>query len=272
MHYFQDKAVYITGGSSGIGLAAAKQLASYGAHVAIAARGQERLQTALTLVKAAAKSPGQRFAAISVDVANPADCARALKETVDGLGHCDVVIANAGMSHPARVLETPDDVWEKLMRVNYFGTVHTVKAFLPHLMERRGGAIGIVSSLLGFMGIYGYAGYAASKFAQVGFAECLRQEVLDRNIRVTVLYPPDTDTPMFAEENKIKPPETVAVSGTVKVMSPDDVADELLRGIAAGKLHVVPGAMGKLTRLAKRVAPGLVDWVADGSLKKHQGK
>jgi NAD(P)-dependent dehydrogenase (short-subunit alcohol dehydrogenase family) len=89
---------------------------------------------------------------------------------VAGLGGCDLVIANAGISHPSRILETPDELFEKVMRINYFGTVYTVRAFLPHLFAQRRGHIGITSSSLGFMGIYGYTAYAASKFAQVGFA------------------------------------------------------------------------------------------------------
>lgn len=270
MDYFRGKAVFITGGSSGIGLAAARQLASAGASVAIAARGQQRLDAALAELKRAACEPRQRLVAVACDVSSAQDCARAAAETLEALGGCDVVIANAGVAHPARVLDTPDEVYERMMRINYFGTVHTVRAFLPHLAERRRGHVGIVSSMLGFMGIYGYSAYAASKFAQVGFAECLRQEGLDYGLSVTLLYPPDTDTPQLAEENRIKPPETKAISGEVKTMSADDVAREFLMGMAAGKLNVVPGGMGKATYLAKRMSPGLVNWVTDGALKRFR--
>ncbi|MBI5548558.1 MAG: SDR family oxidoreductase [Deltaproteobacteria bacterium] len=270
MDFFRGKAVYITGGSSGIGFAAARLLAGFGAHVAISARGKERLEVALQEMKRAARAPHQKLLAIACDVSDPKECARATQETLAGLGGCDVVVANAGVTHPSRVLETPDEVYERMMRINYFGTVHTVRAFLPHLFAQRRGRIGIVSSMLGFMGIYGYSAYAASKFAQVGFAECLRQECLDHGVGITLLYPPDTDTPQLAEENKIKPPETKAIAGEVKTMSPEDVAGELLAGIASGALNVVPGGMGKLTYLAKRVAPGLVNWVTDGALKKYR--
>ncbi|MCA9517361.1 MAG: SDR family oxidoreductase [Myxococcales bacterium] len=270
MEFYRGKRVYITGGSSGIGLAAAKLLAGWGAHVALSARGKERLEEALAEVKAAAQGSDQRFMIAPHDVSDPVACEAAAKDVVAALGGVDVVIANAGVAHPARILETPVDVFEKMMRINYFGTVHTVRSYLPHLIAAKGGSIGIVSSMLGFMGIYGYTAYAASKFAQVGFADCLRQELIDHGIRLTILYPPDTDTPQLAEENRIKPPETKAISGEVKTMSAEDVALTLLKGMAKGKLHVVPGAMGRFTHFMNRHAPWVVRWVIDGELKKYR--
>ena len=270
MDFYRGKSVYITGGSSGIGLAAAKYLASWGANVAISARGQERLDAALVEVKAKATRPDQKCIAIACDVSDPAACERATAEILAAFGSVDVVIANAGVAHPARVLETGTDIYERMMRINYFGTVYAVRAFLPHFFERKSGHIGIVSSMLGFMGIYGYTAYAASKFAQVGFAECLRQECLDYGVKITVLYPPDTDTPQLAEENRIKPPETKAISGEVKTMSAEDVSLALLGAIAKGKLGVTPGGMGKFTHFMKRHAPWAVRWIIDGGLKKYR--
>lgn len=270
MEFYRGKRVYITGGSSGIGLTAAKLLASWGAHVALSARGRERLEEALTEVQAAALGPDQRFVIAPHDVSDPVACEAAAKDVIAALGGVDVVIANAGVVHPARILETPVDVYDKMMRINYFGTVHTVRTYLPHLIAAKGGNIGIVSSMLGFMGIYGYTAYAASKFAQVGFADCLRQELIDLDVKLTILYPPDTDTPQLAEENKIKPPETKAIAGEVKTMSAEAVATALLKGIAKGRLHVVPGAMGRFTHWMSRHAPWAVRWVTDGVLKKYR--
>jgi len=270
MDFYRGKKVYITGGSSGIGLAAAKILARAGASVYISARGEARLREALEEIKAAAASPEQRFGYVAHDVSDPVAVEAAAKTVLAELGGLDVLIANAGVAHPARVLETPPEVYEKMMRINYFGTVHSTRAFLPHFFAQRRGHVAIVSSLLGFMGIYGYTAYAASKFAQVGFAEALRQELLDYDVKLSILYPPDTDTPQFAEENKIKPGETRAIAGEVKVMSPEDVATCLLQGIAKGKYHIVPGAMSKFTRFMHRHAPWVVKLVIDGELKKYR--
>ena len=270
MDFYTGKAIYISGGSSGIGLAAAKLLASAGASVAVSARGQERLDKALAEVKSLAVNSDQRFLAIACDVSDPAASRRAAAETLAVLGGCDVVIANAGIAHCMRILDADDLAYERMMRVNYLGTVHTVRAFLPHLLAQRSGRIGIVSSLLGFMGTFGYTAYAPSKFAQVGFAECLRQECLDKNLSVTICYPPDTDTPQLVAENLTKPPETKAISGNVKTLPPAVVAAALLSGIAKKKLNVVPGGMGKFTHFMKRHMPGVVNWVIDGDLKKYQ--
>jgi 3-dehydrosphinganine reductase len=272
MRYFDQKVVYITGGSSGIGLAAAKLAIKAGADVAISARGQARLDEAKAELEALRIRPTQRIAAYSVDVSDPDACEAVARRILADFGRCDVVLANAGVAHPSRILETPTEVYDRMMRINYFGTVHTVRSLLPHFIERGHGRIGVVSSMLGFMGIYGYTAYAASKFAQVGFAECLRQEVVGHDIRVTICYPPDTDTPQLAEENRIKPPETKAISGEVKTMSAEAVAEALLVGLARGKLHVVPGAMGKFTHFMQRHAPGVVRWIIDGELKKFRKK
>lgn len=271
MEFFRGKSVYITGGSSGIGLAAAKLAAQAGASVAIAARGQERLDAALADLKALpGVSAAQRFLAVSCDVSDPDEARRAASEVIAAFGGCDVVIANAGVAHCMRIIEADDAAFERMIRINYLGTVHTVRAFLPHMFGKRSGAIGVVSSMLGFMGTYGYAAYAPSKFAQVGFAECLRQECLDYGVSVTILYPPDTDTPQLAEENKTKPPETKAITGEVKTLPAEVVAAALLNGIAKGKLQVVPGSMGKFTHFMKRHMPGVVNWVIDGSIKKFR--
>ena len=177
LDYFRGKRVYVTGGSSGIGLAAARHLVGAGAHVAISARGQQRLDEASAAL-AGLKGADQRLLATACDVSDPADCKRTAERVLAGLGGIDVVIANAGVAHPSRVLETPDEVFQRMININYLGTVYSVRSFLPALFAQRSGRIGVVSSLLGFMGIYGYTAYAASKFAQVGFVECLRQECL----------------------------------------------------------------------------------------------
>ncbi len=270
MDFYQGKVVYITGGSSGIGLAAARLVVKAGGKVAISARGKDRLDAALAELKAL--GPNVDALAIACDVSNPDDSRRAAAEVIAHFGHCDVVIANAGVAHCMRILDTDDDSFDRMMRINYLGTVHTIRAFLPHLTQRRSGRIGIVSSLLGFMGTFGYAAYAPSKFAQVGFAECLRQELLEFNVGVTILYPPDTDTPQLAAENLTKPAETKAISGNVKTLPAEAVALPLLQGLARNKLNVVPGGMGKFAHFMKRHAPGLVNWVIDGDLKKFQKK
>jgi len=272
MDYYRGKRVFITGGSSGIGEAAAKRLAGWGADVWIGARGEAKLATALDGIRAAGQGGSQVFGRSTIDVGDKASVAAAAAEVLEGLGGLDVLINNAGIAHPATVLQTPDEVYESMMRVNYFGTVNVTRAFLPHFYGQRRGHVCNVGSMLGFMGIYGYTAYAASKYAVTGFSDCLRQEFLDHGAGITVVFPPDTDTPQLAAENEIKPPETKAIAGEVKMMSADAVAHAMLKGIAADKYHVVPGMMGGLTYWAYRHAPWLVRFVIDAELKKYRKK
>jgi 3-dehydrosphinganine reductase len=269
--FYRGKRVFITGGSSGIGLSLARILTGYGAHVWIAARGQQRLDDALAELRAIAR-PEQKLGATALDIADRAAVEAAAKAVLEGLGGLDILINNAGIAHPATALETTGDVYDAMMRVNYFGAVNVTSALLPHFRAQRSGHIGMVSSMLGFMGIYGYTAYAASKYALTGYSDCLRQELLDMNVGITVVFPPDTDTPQLAEENRIKPPETKAIAGEVKTLSADEVAMSLLRGIERGKYHVVPGAMGTFTYFMVRHAPWAVRWVIDGELKKFRKK
>ena len=269
MDFYRGKRVFITGGSSGIGKAAALALARSGAHVWIAARGEARLNEALAEIRAAA-GPEQVVGATALDIADAEAVRAAAPQVLAGLGGLDVLVNNAGIAHPARILETPDSVYDAMMQVNYFGTVHVTRAFLPHFYAQRSGHIANVASMLGFMGIYGYTAYAASKYAVTGFSDALRQELLDHGVEIHVLFPPDTDTPQLHEENRIKPPETKAIAGEVKTMSADEVAMVLLRGIRSGRYHIVPGAMGRFTYFMQRHAPWVVRWVIDGALKKYR--
>ena len=256
--WFHNKKVFITGGSSGIGLATAAHLVRAGAHVAIGARSEERLQAAQASLGQSAEDPAQKVVALRVDVSDKGAVEQARDSVLEQLGGIDILINNAGITRPGPIQELDDAVFESMMRVNYFGTVTVTRAFLPQLRRQRSGHITNVSSLLGFMGIFGYTAYAASKFAIVGFSECLRQELLPHGVGVSVVYPPDTDTPQLAEENLIKPAETKAVAGNVKVMSAEAVAQTMLDGIVEGRVHIVPGMAGKLTHFAYRHFPWVV--------------
>lgn len=268
MEYFKGKKVFITGGSMGIGEAMARLCAGWGADVYIAARRQAQLDTALAGIKAA--RPAGNYGTVSVDVGDHAAMKAAAQTVIDGLGGLDILINNAGYAHPATLAETPDEVFEAMMRVNYFGVVNSVRAFQPHFCAQQHGVICNVSSMLGFMGIYGYSAYAASKHAVVGFSDCLRQELLDYGVQLTVVMPPDTETPGYAIENETKPAETMAISGEVKAMSPDAVALSALKGIAKGRYHVIPGFDGALTYWAYRHMPGFVRWYIDFMLKRYR--
>jgi 3-dehydrosphinganine reductase len=266
---FGDRRALVTGGSSGIGRALALALARAGAHVAIVARREAPLRDTAEALRGAARHAAQRFAAIPADVADPAQAAQAVAAAVAALGGLDVVVNNAGAARALRFEDTPPAEFQRLLEVNFLGAVHVTRAALPHLAA--GARIANVSSLAGALAIYGYAAYAPSKFALTAFSEVLRQELRPRGIAVSVLLPPDTDTPQLAEENREKPAATRALAGNVAVLPPGAVADALLDGLARGRATIVPGWRARATLWAARYAPGLVRRAIDREIARAGG-
>lgn len=270
MKDFGDKVAYVPGGSSGIGLATARRLAGAGAHVILFARDEARLRAACREVEAARRSDGQRVASATLDVSRHEDVERVMDEAVRTFGVPDLLVNCVGRAYPGHFEEIGHAQMDETLRVNFHGVWNTVHALLPH-MKARGGHIVNVSSMAGFLGVFGYTDYAASKFAVVGFSEALRSEVQRYGIRVSVLCPPDTDTPGFQVENRTKPEETKAISASAKMLQPDDVARALLRGIQKDRFMILANAEGRFTYLAKRLFPGLVDRLMDREIRKVQG-
>jgi short-subunit dehydrogenase len=271
MKSYQGKTVYITGGSSGIGLAAARQFAAAGANVAIFSRDQKKLDAALASIQAAKVSDAQKFVAEALDVGNNVDVEAKLPALARDFGVPDILVNCAGTVWCNYLEETPYDAYEQEMRTNFFGVRNTVAALLP-FMKEKGGHIVNVSSTLGFIGAFGYAAYAPSKFAIVGFSEVIRGELKRHNIRISVLCPPDTDTPQLAEENRTKPPETYAINSNAGLMQPEQVAAAMIKGMERNRFMIVPGFMNRVSYVAKRWFPGLVFSMMDSDARKAQAK
>ncbi len=266
MKEFGGKNVFLTGGSSGIGLATAKQLAAAGADVVIFARDAGKLAVALEQIESRRVAAAQRFACRPLDVADHAAVTAVMGETVETFGAPDLLINNAGRALPHYFEDVTFEQFDETMRTNLYGAWSATAALVPHMGA--GAAIVNVSSMAGFMGVFGLSDYCASKFALVGFSEALRQELRPRGIAVSVLCPPDTDTPGLAHEDLTKPAETKAVSAGAKLMQPDDVARDLIRGIERGTFMIVPGGDGKLAYFMKRHAPGVVDAIMRRGIRK----
>ena len=238
---YDGRLVLITGGSSGLGLALAQLLAREGARVWILARHKEKLDAALRSLPAA---DGQHHGRITADVTNWDRVHAAVRRVKEEAGIPDLLINCAGAAHPAYVEDTPLAVFNQMMELNYFGTVHMVKALLPDMLARGSGHIVNTSSMAGFYGPFGYAAYSGSKYAVRGFSDVLRLELkLKRaNLRVSIVFPPDMDTPGMVEENRTKPFETrVASEAMVKLLPPGKVAAAVLRGIRRGQYIILPG-------------------------------
>lgn len=243
---FQHKIALVTGGSSGIGLAVAKLLAARGAHVWLLARREELLAEALEAVQASCPDDSQHCGYVPTDVSDYDQVEQAIAEITQTVGTPDLVINSAGITYPGYVEEIDLETFRRLMEVNYFGTVHTIKAVLPDMMVRRSGHIVNLSSAAGFLGVFGYSAYGGSKYAVRGFSDVLRAEMKPHGIGVSVVFPPDTDTPQLHYETPLKPPETKALSGNVDIVEAETVAESILKGIERGRYLILPGLETKL--------------------------
>lgn len=241
MNTYTNKSVLITGGSSGIGQALARQLAAQGASVHILARNEERLQTALASIEAKRVHPEQIFTTIQADISNCESLKPKIDEYIKAFGTPDILINSAGVAYPGEFSETDIDIFHWMMDVNYMGTVNVTKLVLPGMLERGTGQIINFSSMAGFLGVYGYTAYGASKYAVRGFSDALRAELKPKGIIVSIVFPPDTDTPQLAYEDQFKPEITKILSGTASIMSPEEVAAITLQQAARKKYIITPG-------------------------------
>jgi len=243
----RDQHVLITGGSSGIGLALASQAAAAGARLSLIARDPGKLAAAAKQVRAAAPASRQIVTA-PADVADEAALVAAIRAAEAVHGPVDVLITSAGVARPGHFAEIPVSVFEHTMAVNYFGTLYAVKAVTPSMCARGRGKIVMISSGAGLVGLFGYTAYAPSKFALRGLAESLRGELKPAGVAVSIVYPPDTDTPQLAEENLTKPEETKALTAAAGLWSAKAVALTALEGVRRGRFAITPGV--QLTALA----------------------
>ncbi|MEW6554911.1 MAG: SDR family oxidoreductase [Actinomycetota bacterium] len=265
---FEGKNIYIVGGSSGIGLSTGELLAQRGSNVIVFARGRERLEEALARIRAKAGSERQRFACKQLDICDREAVEKVMAEAVEEFGPPDILINSAGRALPDYFENISYEQLDDSMKLHLYGNWNTIKSLLPYLKQRKGYIVN-VSSAVAFVGVFGYTDYAASKFALMGLTESLKSELKPCGVGVSILCPPDTDTPGFEVENRNKPPETAAVSEGGGLMQPDEVAKALIKGMEKGKFVIAPGS-AKTIYLLKRFFPWLVDMVMDQGIRRAQ--
>jgi NAD(P)-dependent dehydrogenase (short-subunit alcohol dehydrogenase family) len=261
------RVVVITGGSDGIGAEIARQLASKeGAGVALVLGARD--QTKLDQVAGQCMALGAQALALRTDVAEQDQCRRLVVAAVARFGRIDVLINNAGRSAHALFEDVPDLGWyEELMRINLWGSVWCTQAALPYLKASQGRIVA-VSSLAGLVGVPGRTAYSASKFAMTGFFEALRAELKGAGVSVTTAYPGVVDTRIryrgFDALGREMGRSGLREEGAMTVQA---CARLIVDGMEKRKREVVMTAKGKLGRLLKLVAPGLVEKIALAALK-----
>lgn len=261
----------ITGGSSGIGKAIATLLIQQGYSISLIARRPELLEGAKIELEKGCVNPEQKILCCPADVSNREQITGAVETAIAKLGAPDLLITSAGVARPGYFEEMSVDIFEQAMSVNYFGTLYAIKAALPTMKQKGQGRIVIISSGAALIGLYGYTAYGPSKFALRGLAESLRGELKGLGIGVTIVYPPDTDTPQLAAENKTKPEETKQITGTAEMWQPDRLAAVILQGIEQNKFAIAPGLeLTLLNRLHSLLAP-ILNWYFDGIVRKVRG-
>ena|SRR5436190_7161304 len=247
------RVVAITGASSGIGLACAKHLARAGAAVVLGARRVSLLEATAAQIRAA----GGRAAIVQMDVTREADVLALVAMAVREFGRLDVMICNAGFGYYAPIDETPADVMQRMIDVNYMGTFYGARAALPLFRAQQAGHLIFISSIVGRRGIPLMGGYTATKAAQAGLAESLRAEFAGSPIHVTCVYPISTPTE-FTEA--MARDYGHRVSGLGPKQSVDDVARAVLGCIRRPRPELYPHALSRGLTVLNALAPGFTDW------------
>jgi 3-dehydrosphinganine reductase len=249
----------ITGGSGGIGLALVRRLVADGVRVSVLALGDERLEAVAAMPPAGPHA----LHVEPVDVRDRGAVRAAVSRAEAEHGPCDLLVTCAGVGRPGRFVELEDGEFEHELDVNYLGTLHPVRAVVAGMIERGRGDVVLVSSFAALLGLYGYGAYAPTKYAVRGLAETLRTELRPHGVHVACAYPTDVDTPMLAAEEPLKPPELRALASGGRVLTAEEVADAILRGIGGRRASIMCDRRSAgIARLAG-AAPGLTRRIVD---------
>ncbi|XP_027374391.1 dehydrogenase/reductase SDR family member 7B isoform X1 [Bos indicus x Bos taurus] len=259
--YVRNAVVVITGATSGLGRECARVFHAAGARLVLCGRNAEALEE-LSQELAASRAPEvqtHKPCTVTFDLADPGAIAGAASEILQCFGHVDVLINNAGISYRGAIVDTSPDVDKRVMETNYFGPVALTKALLPAMIRRRQGHVVAISSIQGKISLPFRSAYAASKHATQAFFDCLRAEVEQHDIEVTVISPGYIHTNLSlnavtADGSKYGVMDETTAQGR----SPVQVAQDILAALGKKKKDVVlADPMPSLAVYLRTLAPGL---------------
>lgn len=268
----KGKVAIITGASSGIGLAAAKEFAAQGSFLALAARNREKLDSIVAELNAKygkTEDGREKFIAVAADVTKEADCRNLIERCAAHFGKIDILVNNAGISMRALFKDLDLSVIKSLMDVNFWGTVFCTKYALPWLLKSKGSVVGVIS-IAGFKGLPARTGYSASKFAIYGFLDTLRVEHLHDGLHVMIFAPGFTasnirNVALVADGTQ----QGETPRDEEKMMSAEAVAKRLAKGIKRRKSQIILTPIGKLTVFLNKFFPRLVDRLEYNYMKRE---
>lgn len=251
----KNKVIIITGASSGIGKACAEKFGEMGAKVVLAARNINNLNEAATQLQ----KSNIDLLAVQCDVAKKEDCEKLINETVQKYGQIDVLVNNAGISMRALFNDTDLSVIERVMNINFWGTVYCTKYALPYLLKSKGSVVG-VSSIAGYLGLPARTGYSASKYAMQGFLDALRTENLKTGLHVMVACPGFTasnirNTALSSDGSA----QGESPRKEEKMMTAEEVANYIYKGVVNRKRTLVLTTEGKLAVFLGKLFPKFIE-------------
>ena len=248
----EDKVEVVTGGGNGIGRELVLELLRRGARVAAVDIRQDSLDETARLASA-----GDRLALFVVDITDRQDVEALPEKVVAELGAVDALINNAGIIQPfVRLNDLEFEAIERVVDVNFWGTVHTVKAFLPHLLERPVGHVANVSSMGGFLPVPGQTVYGATKAAVKLLTEGLYAELMGTNVGVSVILPGAVGTEISANSGVGVPAGAESADAAqFPTTSPNDAARIIVDGIESDEFHIFVGRDARTMNIFSRVAP-----------------
>lgn len=265
MKRMDGKCVVVTGASSGIGEALAREYAALGANVVLGARQEARLKEVVAEITA----QGGKAAYAVVDVVKEEECKGLIQKAIDSYGAIDVLICNAGLSMRALFDDVDLGVLHRLMDVNFWGTVNCVKYALPHLQATKGSIVG-VSSVAGLHGLPGRTGYSASKYAMTGFLETIRIENLKKGLHVMIACPGFTASNVrFSALTADGKSQGETPREEDKMMSAEEVARIIITGTQRRKRLSLMEFNGRATHFIKKLFPAFLDKMFYNAMAKE---
>ncbi|MCM4168269.1 Putative oxidoreductase SadH [Arenibacter antarcticus] len=250
----RDKVIWITGASSGLGKALTLELNSNGSKLIISSRNMEQLLT----VKRNCPNP-ENIAVLPLDLENYSTMSALVSKAMDIYGPIDILINNAGISQRSLILDTDLGVYQKLMEVNYMGTIALTKALLPHYVGRKQGQFVTVTSLMGKFSSPYRSGYCGAKHALHGFFDTLRMEHATDNIKVTMICPGFANTNIARNALTAKgASQKENDKATQNGMSPEKFAKKMLRAMQSDKFEAYIGKWEIMGVYMKRFFPKLL--------------